>query len=84
MLEKRKFCFICVFHIRKTSKKSVFIIRHENIIFQDMLLSPPNRRLRMAHEDVQVTYISYLKGTPYHSFINSKYIIYILIIYYIF
>ena len=34
----------------------------------------------MEYEDVQVTYISYRKGTPYHSFINSKYIIYILYI----
>ena len=37
-----------------------------------MLLSPPNRRLRMAYEDVQVTYISYQKGTPYHSLKKFK------------
>ena len=32
----------------KNKLKCVFANNHENIIFQDMLVSPPNRRLRMG------------------------------------
>ena len=32
----------------KNKQKCVFDNNHENIIFQDMLDSPPNRRLRMG------------------------------------
>ena len=46
--KKRKILSICVSFSRKNRGKKRFIIKHENIIFQDMLLSPPNRRLRMG------------------------------------
>ena len=39
------------FVFEKNKQKCVFTINHENNIFQDMLLTPLNRRLIMAHED---------------------------------
>ena len=36
------------FVFEKNKQKCVFTINHGNIVFQDMLVSPPNRRLRMG------------------------------------
>ncbi len=51
LVKMGKFVPFVRFVFEKNKQKCVFTINHENNIFQDMLLTPPNRRLRMAHED---------------------------------
>ena len=41
--KKWKFRFFFVSFIHKNKQKSVFVIRHETIVFQDMLVFPPQQ-----------------------------------------
>ena len=62
-----------------------FIIKHENIIFQDMLLSPPQQKAQNGGSEWGNYHnIRYFIGGVYDSFFLQKYLLNINIYYYIY